>query len=100
MKSGARTINPNVKDRVSWNSILTGFSQYGLSENALKLFQEMRLNHEEIDHYAFSAVLRSCADVATLQLGQQVHVLSIKSGFETNECHQLVNIYVFQVWIH
>ncbi|KAL8112685.1 hypothetical protein AgCh_020122 [Apium graveolens] len=75
----------NVKDRVSWNSVLTGFSQYGLSENALKLFQEMNLNHEEIDHYAFSAVLRSCADMATLQLGQQVHVLSIKSGFETNE---------------
>ncbi|WOG90091.1 hypothetical protein DCAR_0209332 [Daucus carota subsp. sativus] len=73
------------KDRVSWNSILTGFSQYGLSENALKLFQDMRLNYQEIDHYAFSAVLRSCADMAALQLGQQVHVLSLKSGLETNE---------------
>lgn len=74
-----------VTDRVSWNSILTGFSQYGSSENALKFFQEMRYKYQEIDHYAYSAALRSCADFATLQLGQQVHVLALKSGFETNE---------------
>lgn len=74
-----------VTDRVSWNSILTGFSQYGLSENALKFFQEMQSKYQEIDHYAYSAALRSCADLATLQLGQQVHVLALKSGFETNE---------------
>ncbi|MBA0847632.1 hypothetical protein Goshw_020776 [Gossypium schwendimanii] len=74
-----------LKDRVSWNSILTGFSQIGLNEDALKLFGQMRSLMVEIDHYAFSAVLRSCADLATLQLGRQVHVLAIKSGFETND---------------
>lgn len=74
-----------VKDRVSWNSILTGFSQTGLSEDAVKFFGEMRSSLVEIDHYAFSAVLRSCSDLATLQLGQQVHVLAIKSGFEDND---------------
>ncbi|XVE71292.1 hypothetical protein DITRI_Ditri10aG0139600 [Diplodiscus trichospermus] len=74
-----------LKDRVSWNSILTGFSQIGLSEDALKFFGQMRSLMMEIDHYAFSAVLRSCSDLATLQLGRQVHVLAIKSGFETNE---------------
>ncbi|GMY29146.1 putative pentatricopeptide repeat-containing protein At3g25970 [Fagus crenata] len=73
------------KDRVSWNSILTGFSQLGLSEDALKFFGHMRSMVEDIDHYAFSAVLRSCSDIATLQLGQQVHVLALKSGFESNE---------------
>ncbi|XVF48236.1 hypothetical protein PTKIN_Ptkin03bG0173700 [Pterospermum kingtungense] len=74
-----------LKDRVSWNSILTGFSQIGLSEDALKFFGQMRSLMVEIDHYAFSAVLRSCSDLATLQLGRQVHVLAIKSGFETND---------------
>ncbi|KAA8538410.1 hypothetical protein F0562_028044 [Nyssa sinensis] len=74
-----------VKDRVSWNSILTGFSQYGLSEHALKFFRQMQYASLETDHYAFSAVLRSCSDLATLQLGQQVHVLALKSGFESNE---------------
>ncbi|KAG7973430.1 hypothetical protein I3843_07G227300 [Carya illinoinensis] len=73
------------KDRVSWNSILTGLSQIGLSEDALKFFGHLRSVVEDIDHYTFSAVLRSCSDMATLQLGQQVHVLALKLGFKSNE---------------
>lgn len=73
------------KDRVSWNSILTGLSQFGLSEDALKLFLHMRYMVVEFDHYTLSAVIRSCSDLATLQLGQQVHVLALKSGLESNE---------------
>lgn len=75
----------HVKDFVSWNTILTGLSQGGLSENALRLFQQMHLDYLLIDHYAFAAVLRSCSDLATLQLGRQIHVLVVKSGFEVNE---------------
>ena len=74
-----------LKDCVSWNSILTGLSQSGLSEDALKFFGHMRYEVLEVDHYTFSAVLRSCSDLATLQLGQQVHVLALKSGLESNE---------------
>ncbi|PON73175.1 Tetratricopeptide-like helical domain containing protein [Parasponia andersonii] len=74
-----------LKDRVSWNSILTGLSQSGLSEDALKFFGHMRYATLETDHYTFSAVLRSCSDLATLQLGQQIHVLALQSGLESNE---------------
>ncbi|KVI09419.1 putative pentatricopeptide repeat-containing protein At3g25970 [Cynara cardunculus var. scolymus] len=77
--------NLEFKDQVSWNSMLTGFSQHGFSENALKLFQIMQSGNVGMDYYAFSAVLRSCADMATLQLGQQIHALAIRSGFESNE---------------
>ncbi|KAI3721934.1 hypothetical protein L2E82_32954 [Cichorium intybus] len=77
--------NMEFKDRVSWNSMLTGLSQHGFSENALKLFQIMQSGNIGMDYYAFSAVLRSCADLATLQLGQQIHTLTIRSGFESNE---------------
>ncbi|XVE97304.1 hypothetical protein REPUB_Repub03eG0008200 [Reevesia pubescens] len=73
-----------LKDHVSWNSILTGLFLIGLSKDALKIFGQMRSLMVEIDHYAISAVLRSCADLATLQLGRQVHLLAIKSGIETN----------------
>ncbi|GJV58679.1 putative pentatricopeptide repeat-containing protein [Tanacetum coccineum] len=74
-----------IKDQVSWNSMLTGLSQHGFSENALKVFQIMQSGSIGMDYYAFSAVLRSCADLATLQLGQQIHGLALRSGFETNE---------------
>ncbi|KAL3818433.1 hypothetical protein ACJIZ3_004338 [Penstemon smallii] len=74
-----------VKDFVSWNTILTGLSQKGLSEDALRLFRHMHIDYTVIDQYAFAAVLRSCSDLATLRLGQQIHVLVVKSGFEINE---------------
>ncbi|KAK1437328.1 hypothetical protein QVD17_03119 [Tagetes erecta] len=73
------------KDQVSWNSMLTALSQHGFSENALKLFQIMQSGNVGMDYYAFSAVLKSCADVATLKLGQQIHSLALRSGFESNE---------------
>ncbi|KAJ0237923.1 putative pentatricopeptide repeat-containing protein [Hirschfeldia incana] len=73
------------KDLVSWNSVLTGLSQKGPSEDAVKFFSYLRSSNVEVDDYAFSAVLRSCSDLATLQLGQQVHALATKSSFESNE---------------
>lgn len=73
------------KDRVSWNSILTGLSQTGLGEDAVKFFLNMRSAEMDIDHYSFSAVLRSSSDLATFQLGQQIHVLALKYGLESNE---------------
>ncbi|KAL6202756.1 hypothetical protein ACLB2K_026461 [Fragaria x ananassa] len=83
------------KDRVSWNSILTGFSQNGWNEDALRLFGDMRYGEVEVDHYAFSAVLRSCSDLGTLNLGQQVHALTLKSGLESNEfvASSLISMY-------
>ncbi|CAN8253697.1 unnamed protein product [Cochlearia groenlandica] len=74
------------KDLVSWNSILTGLSQKGHSEDAVTFFSYLRSsNIEEVDDYAFSAALRSCSDLATLQLGQQIHALATKSSYESNE---------------
>ncbi|XP_048444099.1 putative pentatricopeptide repeat-containing protein At3g25970 [Pyrus x bretschneideri] len=70
-----------------WRENLTGFSQIGLNEDALKLFGDMKNSEVEIDHYALSAVLRSSSDLVTLQLGQQAHALAQKSGLESNEFH-------------
>ncbi|XP_047323399.1 putative pentatricopeptide repeat-containing protein At3g25970 [Impatiens glandulifera] len=73
------------RDSVSWNSILNGFSQHGLSEKALELFRQMRYISLDLDHYAVSAVLRCCSDLAILQLGQQVHVVALKFGLELDD---------------
>ncbi|KAK9682911.1 hypothetical protein RND81_10G106100 [Saponaria officinalis] len=73
------------KDSVSWNSVLTGFSQLGMSEDAVKFFGEMRSHDVGIDHYSFTATLRSCADLAAVELGRQVHALAFMSGLQSNE---------------
>ncbi|KAK1293457.1 putative pentatricopeptide repeat-containing protein [Acorus calamus] len=49
------------KDSYSWNAILTGLSQSGLSEDALRIFSQMRAARLEIDQYSLSTALRSCA---------------------------------------
>ncbi|XP_052734182.1 putative pentatricopeptide repeat-containing protein At3g25970 [Vigna angularis] len=74
----------NLKDGCTWNSILAGYVQGSLTEDALRIFLQMRSLVIEINHYTFSAVIRSCSDLATLQLGQQVHVLAFKVGLVTN----------------
>ncbi|KAK8958593.1 putative pentatricopeptide repeat-containing protein [Platanthera guangdongensis] len=75
-----------VRDDVSWNSMLTGFSQKGLPEDALKFFCRMRSEcAAAINHYAFSAALRSCSDLAVLQLSHQIHGLVLRSGFISND---------------
>ncbi|OIW19269.1 hypothetical protein TanjilG_20394 [Lupinus angustifolius] len=55
-------------DCCTWNTILAGYSQVGLNEDALRLFVQMRSLVIETDHYTCSAVIRSCSDLATLQL--------------------------------
>ncbi|XP_074280432.1 putative pentatricopeptide repeat-containing protein At3g25970 [Silene latifolia] len=72
------------KDSVSWNSVLTGFSQYGMSEDAVKFFGGMRSHDVGIDHYSFTGTLRSCADLAAIELGRQVHALALMSGLQSN----------------
>lgn len=75
-----------LKDSFSWNTLLTGLSQNGQSEESLRLFALMMKSEAmEIDHYAFSAALRSCADLAVLQLGQQIHRHVLRLGFAGNE---------------
>ncbi|KAE8807324.1 putative pentatricopeptide repeat-containing protein [Hordeum vulgare] len=73
-----------LKDTVSWNSMLTGYSQHGLSADALRFFRCMQSENITTDEYAFSAALRSCSDLALLRLGRQIHGLVIRSGFASN----------------
>ncbi|CAD6266780.1 unnamed protein product [Miscanthus lutarioriparius] len=73
------------KDAVSWNSMLTGYSHHGLSSDALRFFRCMRAENIRTDEFALSAALRSCSDLAVLQLGRQVHSLVIQSGFASND---------------
>ncbi|KAL5219980.1 hypothetical protein ABZP36_024693 [Zizania latifolia] len=74
-----------LKDTVSWNSMLTGYSQHGLSADALRFFRCMHSENIRTDEYAFSAALRSSSDLAVLQLGRQIHGLVIHSGFASND---------------
>ncbi|KAJ4964335.1 hypothetical protein NE237_024274 [Protea cynaroides] len=68
-------------DLVIWTSIISGFSRSGEFEKALELYVLMLLDGlvEPPNHFTFSSVLQSCANLAAVEEGKQVHAQIIKS---------------------
>ncbi|PIN19204.1 hypothetical protein CDL12_08120 [Handroanthus impetiginosus] len=73
-------------DTISWNSILAAFAHTGLSEESLRYFHLMRLNHWEIDENTLSTVLSVCNTVDSLKWGRGIHGLVLKLGVESDIC--------------
>lgn len=69
------------KDVVSWTSLITGCAHLGFHEEALKLFCQMRVAGVETDDFVIAGALSACAGLTVLELGRQVHVIFIRSGF-------------------
>ncbi|XP_027342454.1 pentatricopeptide repeat-containing protein At4g02750-like [Abrus precatorius] len=71
------------RDCVSWAAIIAGYAQNGHYEEALNMFVEMKRDGESSNRSTFSCALSTCADIAALELGKQVHGQVVKTGFET-----------------
>ncbi|GKV23654.1 hypothetical protein SLEP1_g33358 [Rubroshorea leprosula] len=72
----------------SWNTMITGYAQAGYgqsgySEEALRLFVEMKRCGERLNRSSFTCALSTCAQIAALELGKQLHGRLVKAGFET-----------------
>lgn len=70
------------KDVISWTSLITGCAHNGFYEAAVKLFCEMQRNGIDSDRIVASTIMSSCAKLALLDLGQQAHANSLKSGLD------------------
>lgn len=68
---------------VSWTSIIGGFAQSGLEEEALVLFNKMRGAAVASDQFTLATVLGACSSIKNLTLGVQFHAYTIKIGYET-----------------
>ncbi|KAF3774396.1 Pentatricopeptide repeat-containing protein [Nymphaea thermarum] len=63
---------------VSWNAIVSGFSQQKQSEEALTFFYKMLEAGLKPDHFTYATVLDACANLASISLGRQIHCQIIK----------------------
>ncbi|CAK8577564.1 unnamed protein product [Lathyrus sativus] len=66
----------------SWNTMISGYSQWGNYTEALTLVSIMHRSCVKFNEISFSAVLSACARSEYLFLGKQVHSLLLKSGYE------------------
>uniref|UniRef100_A0A2N9FL89 Pentacotripeptide-repeat region of PRORP domain-containing protein n=1 Tax=Fagus sylvatica TaxID=28930 RepID=A0A2N9FL89_FAGSY len=86
---------PN-KDVVSWNSLISGFSQRGCISKCLSaLFRmkfEMGMKPNEV---TLISVISACSDIGALDVGKYTHGYALKLGMllETKVGNSLVNMY-------
>ncbi|PON69242.1 Tetratricopeptide-like helical domain containing protein [Parasponia andersonii] len=71
-------------DSVSWNAMLTACTQHNQAGDVLRLFGLMLLSQIRPDHIALSNIVAACAVIASLEVGNQVHCFSMKSGLVLN----------------
>ncbi|GAB2302179.1 hypothetical protein Dimus_036196 [Dionaea muscipula] len=81
---------------VSWNAMLTGYTQFNLWEDALNLIFLML--HEEkckLDYVTLGLVLNVCSGLSNVEFGRQVHGYIYRHGFCYNVfvCNSLLDMY-------
>eukprot|EP01018_Ginkgo_biloba_P013193 Gb_32457 [translate_table: standard] len=72
------------RDAVSWSTMISAYSRYGTSKEALTLFHQMQRAGISPNQSTFVSVLPACASFAALEQGMEIHEEIIRSGFETN----------------
>lgn len=72
------------RDKVCWTTMIVGYAQNGKEEDALNLFSEMLLEGVKPDSFTISAMVSSCAKLASLCHGQVVHGKAICVGVDND----------------
>ncbi|CAH8353375.1 unnamed protein product [Eruca vesicaria subsp. sativa] len=73
-----------LRDEVSWNSMIVAYGQHKEGAKALALYREMILKGFRIDMYTLASVLNALTSLNDLMGGRQFHCKLIKAGFHQN----------------
>ncbi|XP_017238511.2 pentatricopeptide repeat-containing protein At2g27610 [Daucus carota subsp. sativus] len=66
------------RDLVSWNSMISGYSQHGYGTMALEIFEEMQTHNLQLDDVTFIGVLTACTHVGLVEKGQRYFDMMVK----------------------
>ncbi|CAI0629202.1 unnamed protein product [Linum tenue] len=70
------------KDLVSWNAIISGYSQGGIQGlEAISMFVETIRRGIDPDHVLLTGTVSACGHEKNLELGKQIHGFSLKRGY-------------------
>lgn len=80
-----------VKNLITWNSMISGFAQNGRGGEAVQLFNQMITEDIKPDYITFISVLFACSHSGLIDEGRKVFALmtnefKIKPGFEHYSC--------------
>ncbi|KAM5588986.1 pentatricopeptide repeat-containing protein [Rosa sericea] len=81
------------RDIVSWNSMLTGYSQHGLGKETVQLFEEMLRIGIQPNDITFLCVLTACSHARLLDEGQYYfHLMRKKFKIEPQVWHYVTMV--------
>ncbi|XP_057433494.1 pentatricopeptide repeat-containing protein DOT4, chloroplastic [Lotus japonicus] len=83
-----------VKDLVSWNTMIGGYSKNSLPNDALKLFAEMQ-KESRPDDISLVCILPTCGSLAALKIGREIHGHILRNGYSSDlhVANALVDMY-------
>ncbi|KAK4363749.1 hypothetical protein RND71_018990 [Anisodus tanguticus] len=68
-------------DEISWNAVISGFSNLGVGGEAFSCFSRMRRTGFTVDHYTFASILKAIGSISGLEEGMQTHCIALKTGY-------------------
>ncbi|CAO2841443.1 unnamed protein product [Amaranthus hypochondriacus] len=91
----------SVKNSVVWNSMIVGYVQNGMNEEAIQLFYDMRFEETEPTRVTMSSLLSASANLGAVEEGSQGHALAVLYGLELDSIlgSSLINFYSKIGWV-
>ncbi|CAA7057885.1 unnamed protein product [Microthlaspi erraticum] len=85
VESGRRLFDEMpVKGLITWNAVISGYSQNGLAHEVLELYEKMKSSGVYPDPVTLVSVLSSCAHLGAQRIGQEVEKIVEANGFVSN----------------
>ncbi|KAJ0810126.1 putative tetratricopeptide-like helical domain superfamily, DYW domain-containing protein [Helianthus annuus] len=84
----------DIKDAITWNTVICGYSQACLYRESINLFMKMLQEHKP-DILTITSVLRACGHTGDLKSGRFVHNYMVLNGYEcdTKTSNILIDMY-------
>ncbi|XP_077242720.1 pentatricopeptide repeat-containing protein At2g27610-like [Tasmannia lanceolata] len=73
----------NMPNVISWAGIISGFTNNGEGENAVKYFCKGHKLSQKLDEFSSTSVLKAMANWAAMEQGKHMHAHVIKTGLES-----------------
>ncbi|KAL2510926.1 Pentatricopeptide repeat-containing protein [Abeliophyllum distichum] len=86
----------SLRDEVSYNILITGYSQTSECHNSLSLFTEMEMVGMKQDIVSYMGVLAASANISAIREGKQIHAFALRRLFHEHlfVANSLIDFYI------
>ncbi|KAK4855349.1 hypothetical protein QYF36_006304 [Acer negundo] len=74
----------SLRDEISYNILILGYSETSNCSESLRLFLEMRLAGMEHDVVSFMGAISACTNIAATKQGKEIHALLVRRNLHTH----------------